>query len=52
MGFAERLRPVFHRGDRRVEGHLFIGVLAYHFVHTLRLQLKARGINDSWNTLR
>lgn len=46
------LRPVFHRIDRRVEGHLFISVLAYHFVHMLRLQLKAQGINDSWNTLR
>ncbi len=46
------LRPVFHRVDRRVEGHLFISVLAYHFVHTLRLQLKAQGINDSWSTLR
>lgn len=46
------LRPVFHRIDRRVEGHLFISVLAYHFVHTLRLQLKAQGIHDSWSTLR
>jgi hypothetical protein len=46
------LRPVFHQVDRRVEAHLFISVLAYHFVHTLRLQLKAQGINDSWNTLR
>ena len=46
------LRPVFHRIDRRVEGHLFISVLAYHFVHTLRMQLKAQGIDDSWNTLR
>jgi Transposase DDE domain len=46
------LRPVFHQVDRRVEGHLFISVLAYHFVHTLRLQLKAQGIHDSWNTLR
>jgi transposase len=46
------MRPVFHRIDRRVEGHLFISVLAYHFVHTLRLQLKAKGINDSWQTLR
>ena len=46
------LRPVFHQIDRRVEGHLFISVLAYHFVHTLRLQLKARGIEDSWQTLR
>ena len=46
------LRPVFHQIDRRVEGHLFISVLAYHFVHTLRLQLKAKGIHDSWSTLR
>ena len=46
------LRPVFHQIDRRVEGHLFISVLAYHFVHMLRLQLKARGIHDSWETLR
>ena len=46
------LRPVFHQIDRRVEGHLFITVLAYHFVQTLRLQLKAKGIDDSWETLR
>ena len=46
------LRPVFHQIDRRVEGHLFISVLAYHFVHTLRLQLKRHGIHDSWSTLR
>ena len=46
------LRPVFHQIDRRVEGHLFISVLAYHFVHAMRLQLKAKGIDDSWQTLR
>jgi transposase len=46
------LRPVFHQIDRRVEGHLFISVLAYHFVHMLRLQLKAHGIDHSWETLR
>jgi len=46
------LRPVHHQIDRRVEGHLFISVLAYYFVHTLRLQLKARGINDAWQSLR
>lgn len=46
------LRPVYHQIERRIEGHLFISVLAYHFVHTLRLQLKAQGINESWQTLR
>ena len=43
---------MFHQIDRRVEGHLFISVLAYHFVHTLRLQLKAQGNDDNWQTLR
>jgi transposase len=46
------LRPVHHQIERRVEGHLFITVLAYYFVHTIRLQLKAQGIDDSWQTLR
>lgn len=46
------LRPVYHQIERRIEGHLFISVLAYHFVHTLRLQLKAKGIHESWQTLR
>ena len=46
------LRPVFHQVDRRIEGHLFISVLAYHFVHMLRLQLKSQGVDASWQTLR
>ena len=46
------LRPVFHQIERRVEGHLFISVLAYHFVHLMRQQLKAHGIDESWQTLR
>ena len=46
------LRPVYHQVERRVEGHLFISVLAYHFVHALRLQLKVQGIDDAWDTLR
>lgn len=46
------LRPVYHQIQRRVEGHLFISVLAYYAVHTLRQRLKAEGINDSWETLR
>ena len=38
------LRPVHHQIERRVEGHLFISVLAYYFVHTIRLQLKAQAV--------
>ena len=46
------LRPVYHQIERRIEGHLFISVLAYHFVHTMRLQLKAQGVHLSWHALR
>jgi transposase len=46
------LRPVFHHKTHRVSGHLFISVLAYHLVHTIRFQLKACGIALSWEGLR
>ena len=39
------LRPVYHRVEGRVDAHLFISILAYHLLHTIRYQLKAVGIN-------
>jgi len=46
------LRPVYHQKRDRVAGHLFITVLAFHLVQTLRLQLKRQGIHWSWPTIR
>jgi transposase len=46
------LRPNYHQKETRIEGHLFITLLAYHLVHTIRTQLKSQGIHDSWETLR
>ena len=46
------LRPVFHHQENRVDGHLFITVLAYQFVQIIRRQLKKQGIADCWSTLR
>ena len=46
------LRPVFHHKENRVDGHLFITVLAYQFVQIIRRHLKARGIQGCWSTLR
>jgi transposase len=46
------LRPVYHQKTDRVSGHLFISVLAYHLVHTIRFQLKACRIHLSWEGLR
>jgi transposase len=46
------LRPIYHHKSARVDGHLFISVLAYHLVHSLRIRLKAQGIHMSWESLR
>lgn len=46
------LRPVHHQTTKRVSGHLFITVLAYHLVHAIRFRLKRAGIHDSWSSLR
>ena len=46
------LRPVHHQSEKRVEGHLFISVLAYYIVHSIRMKLKASGIKDCWDNIR
>jgi transposase len=46
------LRPVYHQHENRSDGHLFITVLAYHVLHSIRVRLRSQGINDSWATIR
>ena len=46
------LRPVFHHTEDRTEGHLFITVLAYQLVQTIRRRLADRGAQLSWSGLR
>jgi len=46
------LRPVYHQKEERVTAHLFITLLAYHLVHTIRYQLKNKGIDLSWHSIR
>ena len=46
------MRPVFHQKTKRVDGHLFITLLAYHVLHSIRYQLKQKGIHSSWESLR
>lgn len=46
------LRPVFHRTQHRVEGHLFITVLAYQVVQVIRTRLRQKRVTWCWNTIR
>jgi transposase len=46
------LRPVHHQIEYRCDGHLFITVLAYHVLQTIRMKLKSHGLTHSWSTIR
>lgn len=45
------LRPVFHKYDDNIEAHLFLGLIAYQIVATIRYQLKQKGINHDWRNI-
>lgn len=46
------LRPVYHKKDARMEGHLFISLLAYHLLAVIQRDLKRKSIDHRWDTLR
>ncbi len=46
------LRPVHHQITSRVTGHLFITLLAYHLVHSIRYRLKQHDIHSSWDGIK
>ncbi len=46
------LRPIFHQTQRRSDGHLFITVIAYQMVQTIRRRLAQQGEYASWASLR
>ena len=47
-----KLRPVFHQKENRIDAHLFITVLAYHIMHSIRYKLRQKGLRFSWETVR
>lgn len=46
------LRPVYHQKEHRVDGHLWITVMAYHLIQNCHYQLSKQGINHQWKTIR
>ena len=50
------LRPIYHRKPRRAEGHLFITIIAYQLVQTIRKRLAQHAPPEyrsaSWTSLR
>jgi transposase len=46
------LRPNYHQLEERIDGHIFISLLAYHLIATIQTKLKQCGINRSWEAIR
>ena len=46
------LRPIHHSKRERIEGHLFISVLAYQMLTYIRHHLQQAGIYHRWVTVR
>lgn len=45
------IRPVNHQKDERIEAHIYLTVIAYQLVNTIRYMLKDKGINHDWRNL-
>ena len=46
------LRPIYHQKEARCDGHIFITVIAYHLMHTIRFKLRQKGVQFCWTTIR
>jgi hypothetical protein len=46
------LRPNFHQKDSRIEGHIFITVLAYHVLLAIQKHLHQEDVYMRWSTIR
>lgn len=46
------LRPNFHQLDKRIKGHIFITVLAYHIINAIQWYLHRSDIYLQWDTIR
>ena len=45
------LRPIYHQTDGNSDAHIFLGLLSYWIVNTIRLQLERKGENCYWTEI-
>lgn len=46
-----QIRPVFHQNDYRVESHIYLTILAYQLVNTIRYMLSQTGTHYDWHNI-
>jgi hypothetical protein len=45
------IRPVHHQNDERIDAHMYLTILAYQLVNTIRHMLKGKSINYDWKNI-
>jgi len=46
-----QIRPIYHQKDIPILSHIFVGIIAYQVVNTIRFQLKKKEITLSWDKI-
>jgi transposase len=46
------MRPNYHQKEHRVDGHIFITILAYHLLHSIEYTLRLNGGHSRWVTIK
>ena len=46
-----QIRPIHHQNDERIQSHIYLTILAYQLVNTIRHMLKKQGIHHDWNNI-
>lgn len=46
------LRPIYHQKQARIDGHIFISIIAYHIVHNIQYKLHQSKIFMSFDNIR
>ncbi len=47
-----KLQPNYHQKEFRVEGHVFIAILAYHLLHSIEYTLLNKQCHSCWATVK
>ena len=45
------IRPIHHQKDHRIEAHIYLTILAYQLVNTIRYMLKEQSIKHDWRNI-
>lgn len=45
------LRPIYHQNDKDSKAHLFLAIVAYQLVASIRYMLKQQGLNHDWTNI-